>query len=106
MRVRASTRVVCARACVCVCVSVCVCARVCVSVSVPVSACLCVRVDVRCRAHFCGTLLQSTAYDTYLNPVGYTEYSRANAYTGNGAEDIDTDASAPAGLTPAECTQR
>jgi hypothetical protein len=51
-------------------------------------------------------LLQSTAYDTYLNPVGYTEYSPANAYTGNGADDIDTDASAPAGLTPAQCTQR
>ena len=51
-------------------------------------------------------LRQSTEYDTYLKPVGYTKYSRSNAYTGNGAEDIDTDASAPTGLTPAQCTQR
>jgi hypothetical protein len=90
-RVRAAR----ARARMCVFACVLVCARVHVRGQ---------RVCARLCAHL--WLRQSTEYDTYLNPVGYTKYSRSNAYTGNGADDIDTDASAPTGLTPAQCTQR
>ena len=47
--------------------------------------------------------VQPDTYNTYVKAVGYSTYPAQNCYGGHGGTEIDSDATAPIGLTTAQC---
>jgi len=51
-------------------------------------------------------MVHGTVYSTYEKAKGYDTYTDANCYTGHGGTSIDSDRTAPTGLTKEQCQAR
>ena len=47
-----------------------------------------------------------TKYSVFMKAQGYSKYTDFNCYAGHGGDDIDTDKTAPGGLSRQECEAR